>query len=469
MAGLLARLFACCAAPTRRGDPGDPRQRGGRRVDRRARDARQADDLRARGDRRRRWPARCGSPPTITFQPKTYFSPQWTAYMIFMVLVGGLGTFEGADPRRRGVLRASKPGSAPPASGISSASAPRRWCSRSPFRAASGAGSRIAPGCACCRSATAFASAPKQTRRRRATPRRPEANKTRRQASREMGGDGCCSARRSSSPESPQASARASANWRAALGADVIGVDSGAAKPAAARSSRPTSLRRQPAPIWRAPCPAAFDALCNVAGVSGVLGGGQDAGDQFLWLARAERSAGAAAARGWRNRQRRLDRRLRLARQSRARQGLRRPAGLCPTSPRSSPASMCPRARAIPLSKELLLLWTMRAAHSPPFRGRAHPRQRRQPGPGDDADPERVPRRSLATRASTTTSRASGRAGIAVRHRAGGAVPVLGRRALDQRRQPAGRWRAGGFGQRQRPRILIFGRGNLGASETRRL
>jgi branched-chain amino acid transport system permease protein len=32
----------------------------------------------------------------ITFQPKTYFSAQWTAYMIFMALVGGLGTFEGA-------------------------------------------------------------------------------------------------------------------------------------------------------------------------------------------------------------------------------------------------------------------------------------------------------------------------------------------------------------------------------------
>jgi branched-chain amino acid transport system permease protein len=31
----------------------------------------------------------------LTFQPKTYFSVQWTAYMIFMVLVGGLGTFEG--------------------------------------------------------------------------------------------------------------------------------------------------------------------------------------------------------------------------------------------------------------------------------------------------------------------------------------------------------------------------------------
>jgi branched-chain amino acid transport system permease protein len=32
---------------------------------------------------------------TITFQPRTYFSVQWTAYMVFMVLVGGLGTFEG--------------------------------------------------------------------------------------------------------------------------------------------------------------------------------------------------------------------------------------------------------------------------------------------------------------------------------------------------------------------------------------
>jgi branched-chain amino acid transport system permease protein len=32
----------------------------------------------------------------ITFQPKAFFSVQWTAYMIFMVLVGGIGTFEGA-------------------------------------------------------------------------------------------------------------------------------------------------------------------------------------------------------------------------------------------------------------------------------------------------------------------------------------------------------------------------------------
>jgi branched-chain amino acid transport system permease protein len=32
----------------------------------------------------------------IGFQPRSYFGVQWTAYMIFMVLVGGIGRFEGA-------------------------------------------------------------------------------------------------------------------------------------------------------------------------------------------------------------------------------------------------------------------------------------------------------------------------------------------------------------------------------------
>lgn len=36
----------------------------------------------------------------VTFQPKTYFSVQWTAYMIFMVLVGGIGKFEGRSSAR---------------------------------------------------------------------------------------------------------------------------------------------------------------------------------------------------------------------------------------------------------------------------------------------------------------------------------------------------------------------------------
>ncbi len=32
---------------------------------------------------------------SISFQPNTFFGVQWTAYMIFMTLVGGIGTFEG--------------------------------------------------------------------------------------------------------------------------------------------------------------------------------------------------------------------------------------------------------------------------------------------------------------------------------------------------------------------------------------
>lgn len=31
----------------------------------------------------------------LSFQPKAYFSVQWTAFMVFMVLVGGIGTYEG--------------------------------------------------------------------------------------------------------------------------------------------------------------------------------------------------------------------------------------------------------------------------------------------------------------------------------------------------------------------------------------
>lgn len=33
---------------------------------------------------------------SLTFQPRSFFNIQWTAYMIFMVLVGGIGRFEGA-------------------------------------------------------------------------------------------------------------------------------------------------------------------------------------------------------------------------------------------------------------------------------------------------------------------------------------------------------------------------------------
>ena len=39
-----------------------------------------------------------------TFQPRSFFGIQWSAYMIFMVLVGGIGRFEGPNPRRHNLL-----------------------------------------------------------------------------------------------------------------------------------------------------------------------------------------------------------------------------------------------------------------------------------------------------------------------------------------------------------------------------
>ena len=70
-------------------------------------------------------------------------------------------------------------------------------------------------------------------------------------------------------------------------------------------------------------------------------------------------------------------------------------------------AHKVPDGEAYPLSKELLLLWTMRAAHRPSVQGARRAGQRRQPRPGDDADPQGISLRSSATRGSTTTSRAS--------------------------------------------------------------
>ena len=62
------------------------------------------------------WPASAAAPParsslanTLFIQPQSIFGVQWTAYMIFMVLVGGLGTLRRADPRRADLLRWSRP------------------------------------------------------------------------------------------------------------------------------------------------------------------------------------------------------------------------------------------------------------------------------------------------------------------------------------------------------------------------
>ena len=90
---------------------------------------------------------------SITFQPKTNFGVQWTAYMILMALVGGLGTFEGPilgalffflvqnEFGENGVWYMAGSGRRSPS------------CSRCSCRAASGASSRRAPASGFCRSA----------------------------------------------------------------------------------------------------------------------------------------------------------------------------------------------------------------------------------------------------------------------------------------------------------------------------
>ena len=86
----------CCAAAAGAGDSGDPRQRGGRRLASASRVMRTKRMIFVFAAlRRRRWRARSGSPPQSPSSRRPISAPQWTAYMMFMVLVGGLGTFEG--------------------------------------------------------------------------------------------------------------------------------------------------------------------------------------------------------------------------------------------------------------------------------------------------------------------------------------------------------------------------------------
>ena len=108
-----------------------------------------------------------------------------------------------------------------------------------------------------------------------------------------------------------------------ALGADIIGVDiNEPARPLDAFIKADIGSPQGVAEIVQT-LPQRFDALCNVAGVSGMIGAAKTLAINFYGLRELTQSGRAAAARGRGRGQRRLDRRLRLARQSRARQGVR--------------------------------------------------------------------------------------------------------------------------------------------------
>jgi NAD(P)-dependent dehydrogenase (short-subunit alcohol dehydrogenase family) len=153
----------------------------------------------------------------------------------------------------------------------------------------------------------------------------------------------------------------------AAMGADVIGVDvKEPARPMEAFVRADIGSPQGVAEIVDV-LPKRIDALCNVAGVSGVLGAAKTLAINFYGLraltealAPRLREGGAVvnvasiAGYGWRAN-------LERAKAFVAGEGFPDLAPLLKTH-------NIPEGEGYPLSKELLLLWTMRAAHQPLFK-----------------------------------------------------------------------------------------------------
>ncbi len=165
-----------------------------------------------------------------------------------------------------------------------------------------------------------------------------------------------------------------------ALGADVVGVD--VKPPAAPLGAFVKADLSSPQAIGElvAALPPRVDALCNVAGVSGVGGAAKTLAINFYGLrglseALAPRlREGAAvvnvasiAGYGWR------------ANLERAKAFIDPPG--FPDIAALLAEHEVPDGEGYPLSKELLLLWTMRAAHQPLFRERGVRVNAVSPGP----------------------------------------------------------------------------------------
>lgn len=165
-----------------------------------------------------------------------------------------------------------------------------------------------------------------------------------------------------------------------ALGADVVGVDiKEPARPLDAFIKADIGSPQGVAEIVQT-LPRRFDALCNVAGVSGVIGAARTLMINFYGLRELSeavaprlREGGAVvnvasiAGYGWR------------ANLERAKAFVSAP-GFLDLAPLLA-AHKVPDAEAYPLSKELLLLWTMRAAHQPLFKDRGVRVNAVSPGP----------------------------------------------------------------------------------------
>ncbi|MGB7973711.1 MAG: coniferyl-alcohol dehydrogenase [Roseiarcus sp.] len=165
-----------------------------------------------------------------------------------------------------------------------------------------------------------------------------------------------------------------------ALGADIIGVDiNEPTRPLDAFIKADIGSAQGIAEIVQT-LPRRFDALCNVAGVSGMIGAAKTLAINFYGLrelteAVAPRlreggavvNAASIAGYGWR------------ANLERAKTFVNAPG--FPDLDKLLASHQVPDAEAYPLSKELLLVWTMRAAHQPLFKDREVRVNAVSPGP----------------------------------------------------------------------------------------
>ena len=165
-----------------------------------------------------------------------------------------------------------------------------------------------------------------------------------------------------------------------ALGADVIGVDVNPPAASIASFVRADLTSSQSIAELAQVLPPRIDALCNVAGVSGLVGAQTTLAVNFyglraltVALARRIREGGAVvnvasiAGYGWR------------ANLKRAKAMVAQPD--FPDIGALVAEHAIPEAEAYPVSKELLLLWTMQAAHQPQFKSRGVRINAVSPGP----------------------------------------------------------------------------------------
>ena len=232
-----------------------------------------------------------------------------------------------------------------------------------------------------------------------------------------------------------------------ALGADVIGVDvKDPPRPLDAFIRANIGSAQGVTEIANS-LPHRFDALCNVAGVSGVTGAAKTLAINFYGLraltealAPKLREGGSVvnvasiAGWGWRAN-------LERAKEFVAVEGF---GDIAPLLAKHKVLE----GEGYPLSKELLLLWTMKAAHQPLFKERGIRVDAVSRGPWCDAHLQGVPR-AFRRCSGGRRHRACWASGDSAGYCPARSLPLLGRSALDQWREATcERW-SRGFDQRQ--------------------